>query len=52
MCVMYRGLTYWSNRDVVTCLSLSADGHTLLTGAKDATLILWNIQPPETKQQV
>jgi WD40 repeat protein len=39
-------------RDVVTCLALASDGHTLVTGSKDSTLIVWNVQPPETKQQV
>lgn len=35
----------------MTCLSLSSDGTAILTGSKDTTLIVWNVQLPETRQQ-
>ncbi len=31
--------------DIVTCLAIAADGKTLITGSKDATLMVWEIQP-------
>jgi len=38
-------------RDVVTCLSLSSDGRTLISGSKDGSLAIWEVKLPETKQQ-
>jgi hypothetical protein len=31
-----------AHRDVVTCLGLTEDGTTLITGSKDTTLLVWN----------
>ena len=31
------------HHDIVTCLALSADGRILITGSRDSTLMLWNV---------
>jgi Beige/BEACH domain/Neurobeachin beta propeller domain/Neurobeachin/BDCP, DUF4704 alpha solenoid region/Neurobeachin alpha solenoid region/PH domain associated with Beige/BEACH len=31
------------HKDIVTCLALSTDGETLVTGSKDTTVMVWNV---------
>jgi len=44
-------LRFIHHKDVVTCLSLSSDGRTLISGSKDGSLAIWEVKLPETKQQ-
>jgi len=33
-----------AHKDIVTCMTLSPDGSTLITGSRDTTLIVWELQ--------
>lgn len=40
-----KGVTYHRGHDLTpTCVALSQDGHTAYSGAKDGSLIMWNVQ--------
>eukprot|EP00743_Colponemidia_sp_Colp-15_P011451 GILK01012779.1.p1 GENE.GILK01012779.1~~GILK01012779.1.p1 ORF type:complete len:1306 (+),score=251.28 GILK01012779.1:285-3920(+) len=36
------------HKDVVTCLAIGEDGRTLVTGSRDTTLMVWDLNPPPT----
>ncbi|KAF0852430.1 conserved mitochondrial BEACH domain-containing protein [Andalucia godoyi] len=38
----------WRHRDLVTCLSVSRDSRTLVTGSRDTTVMVWDIFPTAT----
>jgi WD40 repeat protein len=39
------------HQDIVTCLAFSNDGRHLITGSRDATLIVWELDRADLKQQ-
>ena len=36
------------HQDIITCIALSTDSKTLITGSKDSTVVVWDIQTKGT----